>query len=355
MKIINNNIAIALAAVSLLATSCQKLNEYNPETVSVEDAFKDKKGLEGAINGCYTDLYFLHGKIDFIGPTELGTDSWINVGSSESGFSVYDATLSPGTGTLGVMWNTFYSLVNYCNTAIAYSQNVSGYTTQQEIDAKVAEAYFIRAYANFNLVEQFGGVVLLSKSAAQGGIESAPQRTDEKVFYDSIFADLKFACANLPYTQTLRGRVSKKAAYALLAKAYLQRTRLGDKEKYAQLALETAEELINKQSTYKCSLYTSDNSKSGYSKLWDGANNKINTEFLFIQAIDGTPTFINPEGSNRGRTRQYFLPDLSSRGTDWGATEKNILYGRSNTRRFRPTKHLLTTVFEPSETTADTR
>lgn len=354
MKFTNKNIAIALAAVSLYATSCQKLNEYNPETVSVEDAFKDKKGLEGAINGCYTDLYFLHGKIDFIGPTELGTDSWINVGSGESGFSVYDATLSTSTGTLGVMWNTFYSLINYCNTAITYSQGVSGYANQQEIDAKIAEAYFIRAYANFNLVEQFGGVVLLSKSAAQGGIESAPKRTDEKVFYDSIFADLKFACTNLPITQTLRGRITKKAAYALLAKAYLQRTRLGDKEKYAQLALETAEELINKQSTYKCNLYTSDNTKSGYTKLWEGANNKTNTEFLFIQAVDGV-TFVNPETYNRGRTRQYFLPDLGGRGAEWGTTEKNILYGRSNTRRFRPTKHLLTTIFEPSETTADTR
>jgi len=354
MKSVYKISSAVLVCLSLLMNSCQKLDEYNPATVGVEDAFKDKAGLEGAINGCYTDLYFLHGKIDFIGPTDLGTDSWINVGSGESGFSVYDNTLNTTTGTLTVLWNTFYSLVNYCNTAIIYSKGVNGYANQAEIDAKVAEAHFIRAYANFNLVEQFGNVVLLTKSAAQGGIENAPKRTDEKVFYDSIFADLKFAAANLPYQQTLRGRVTRKAAVALLAKAYLQRTRLGDKQQYAALALQTAEELINNAALYKCNLYTSDNAKSGFTKLWEGANNKNNTEFLFVQAIDGT-TFVNPETFNRGRTRQYYLPELGGRGAEWGTIDANVLYGRANTRRFRPTKYLLTSIFEPSATTADTR
>lgn len=339
----------------LASTSCQKLNEYNPATVSVQDAFSDKKGLDGAINAIYADLYFLHGKIDFIGPSDLGTDSWINVGGGESGFSVYDNTLNTNTGTLSVMWNAFYALVNYCNTAIIYAKEVKGYATQQELDAKIAEAYFMRAYANFNLVEQFGGVVLLTKSAAQGEIENAPKRSTEKEFYDAIIADLKFACANLPFDQTPRGRVAKKAAYALLAKVYLQRTRLGDKAEYARLARETAEELINNPAKYKCALYQNDASRSGFSKMWDGANNKTNTEALFIQAIDGSTAFLNPEGANRGRTRQYFLPDLGGRGTEWGGRETSVLYGRSNTRRFRPTKYLLTQAFEPSQTTADTR
>lgn len=353
MKNIYKKIATGLFLISLFS-SCQKLDEYNPATVSVDQVYSNKTGLEGAINGCYADLYFLHGKIDFIGPTELGTDSWINVGSGESGFSVYDNTLNTQTGTLTVMWNAFYSIVNYCNTAINYAKDVKGYSSQQEVDAKIAEAYFIRAYANFNLVEQFGGVVLLTKSAAEGGIESAPKRSTEKEFYDAIIADLKFACQNLPEQQSLRGRVTKKAAYGLLAKVYLQRTRLGDKEQYAKLALEAAEELINNAAKYKCTLYLSDANKSGFTKLWEGGNNKNNSEFLFIQAVDATAG-LNPEGYNRGRDRQYYLPDLGGRGAEWGTKETNILYGRSNTRRFRPTKYLMTTIFEPSETTADTR
>jgi hypothetical protein len=124
----------------------------------------------------------------------------------------------------------------------------------------------------------------------------APKRNTEKEFYDAIIADLKFACQNLPYTQALRGRVTKKAAYALLSKVYLQRTRLGEKEEYAKLALETAEQIINNTGTFKCALYLSDANRSGFSKLWDGANNKNNTESLFLQAIDAT-SGLNPSNT----------------------------------------------------------
>lgn len=355
MRTTNKKIVLAVLACCIAMTSCEKMDEYNPSTISVDQAYNDKTGLEGAINGCYTDLYFLHGKIDFIGPTELGTDSWINNGNNELGFSLYDNNLNTSTGTLTTIWNAFYALVGYCNSAILSATNVKGYATEQELNAKIAEAYFIRAYANFNIVEQFGGVVLLKQSAAQGGIDNAPKRNTELEFYDQIIADLKFACVNLPMEQSLRGRVAKKAAYALLAKVYLQRTRLGNKEQYAKLALEAAEELINNSSTYKCALYQSDATRSGYTKLWEGGNNKTNSEFLFTQAVEPL-NGLNPEGYNRGRTRQYYLPDLGGvRGTDWGTRETSILYGRTNAKRFRPTKYLLTSIFSPGEASADTR
>lgn len=345
---------IFILIIASIFSSCQKLDEFNPAALPVEEVYSEKAGLEGAINGCYTDLYFFHGKQDILGPTEGGTDSWVNVGNSEIGLILYNNTLNTTTGTVRVLWNGLYSLVNYCNTAITYSKEVQGYASQDEINSKVAEAYFIRAYANFNIVEQFGNVTLLKNSAAAGGVELSPVRNNEKEFYDSIIADLKFACQYLPYEQTLRGRVTRKAAYGLLAKVYLQRTRLGEKEQYAQLALQTAEELINNAATYKCGLYISDASRSGFAKLWDGNNNKTNTEFLFLQAVD-SKSGLNPEGYNRGRTRQYFLPDLGGRGADWGTRETSILYGRSNSRWFKPTKYLLMDVFEPSETTPDTR
>lgn len=338
----------------LLLSSCQGLDEYNPAGLPVDKVLKDKVGLEGAINGCYTDLYFFHGKIDFIGPTEAGTDSWVNVGNNDIGLALYNNTLNTTTGTIRVIWNGLYSLVNYCNTAILYANDVKGYNSKDELNAKIAEAYFIRAYANFNLVEQFGNVTLSQSSSAEGTINLTPKRNTEKEFYDAIISDLKFACQYLPYTQALRGRVTKKAAYGLLAKVYLQRTRLGEKAEYARLALETAEQLISSAATFQCALYQSDASRSGFTKLWDGANNKNNTESLFLQAVDAM-SGLNPEQYNRGRTRQYYLPDLGSRGAEWGTRETSVLYGRSNSRYYKPSKYLLTSIFEPSENTPDTR
>ncbi|HSC55322.1 MAG TPA: RagB/SusD family nutrient uptake outer membrane protein [Phnomibacter sp.] len=343
-----------ILAASILLAACQKLDEYNPAGLPVEETLKTKVGLEGAINGCYTDLYFFHGKQDFLTPTEAGTDSWVNTGNSDIGLFQYNSTLNTTTGTVRVMWNGLYSLVNYCNTAIIYANDVKGYSSPDELNAKIAEAYFIRAYANWNLVEQFGDVVSQRNSAAAAGIDLSPVRSTEKAIYDSVISDLKFACKNLPVTQSLRGRVTKKAAYGLLAKVYLQRTRLGEKAEYAKLALETAEELINNPGTYKCGLYYSDATRSGYAKLFDGANNKTNTESLFFQAVDAMNGY-NPEGFNRGRTRQYFLPDLGSRGAEWGTRETSILYGRSNSRWFKPSSYLLTQIFAPDANTPDTR
>lgn len=351
-----NNIYIksglAFLIAGMVATGC-KLDEYNPGTQSVETAYGNKVGFEGLINACYADLYFFHGKSDMIGPTEAGTDSWVNYSNSEVGLSLYDNSLNTTTGTVRVFWNGMYAIVNYCNTAVESAKTVKGYNTPAEVNVKVAEAHFIRAYANFNIVEQFGGVTLETKSPVVNGANTTPKRNTEREFYDLIIADLKFACEHLPVEQSLRGRATKKAAYALLAKVYLQRTRLGEKEQYAQLALETAEELINNQGKYKCALYLSDAQKSGFTKLWEGANNKNNTESLFLQAVDITGQ--NPEGYNRGRTRQYYLPDLGGRGAEWGARETSILYGRSNSKWFKPSKYLLTSVFEPSATTPDTR
>nr|WP_294895301.1 RagB/SusD family nutrient uptake outer membrane protein [uncultured Pedobacter sp.] len=345
---------VVLAIATATSMNACQLNEYNPSTVSLDIAYKNKEGFDGLINACYTDLYYFHGKIDFIGPSEMGTDLWVNYGTSESGLTTYDNTLSTLTGSTKVVWNGLYSIVNFCNTAIYYGKDVKGYATQEDLNRKLAEAHFLRAYANFNLVELFGNTLLKTTSSAVDGFNPTPKRNTEKEFYDLIFSDLKFACENLPVTQDLRGRVTKKAAYALLAKAYLQRTRLGDVQEYAQLALTTAQELINNPAKYNCALYTSDATKSGFAKLWAGKNNKTNTEFLFTQAIDPA-SGNNPEGWNRGRTRQYFLPDLGGRGAEWGTQEKSVLYGRSNSKYFKPSKYLLTSVFEPSATTPDTR
>lgn len=353
-KIFNINISLYTTFLLTLLLPACSLEEKNRTTVSLELSYKDKAGFEGLVNSAYNDLYFLHGKVDYIAPTETGTDLWVNVSNSGIGFIQYASQLNPDDGNIRVIWGTAYTVINLCNTAIHYAKEVKGYASQQELNAKLAEVYFLRAFANFILVEQFGGVVLRTTSSIIEGADNSPKRSTEKEFYDLIIADLKFACDNLPVTPDLRGRASKKSAYGLLAKAYLQRTRLGDVQEYAQLALKTAEELINNAGTYKTGLYQSDNNRSGFAKLWAGENNKNNLEFLFTQANDHV-SGINPEGWNRGRTRQYYLPDLGTRGAEWGTSPTSIFYGRANSRLLKPSKYLLTQIFSPVENPADTR
>lgn len=351
-KYINLKSVIVLMFLVGSMQSCS-LEEENLTTISLDKSYTERPGFEGLINSCYENLYYLHGKVDYIAPTEAGTDSWENVSNNGIGYAQYASQLNPDDANIKVIWGTTYATINLCNTAIYYSKEVNGYSSAEEMNAKLAEAYFLRAFSNFILVEQFGGVVLRTESSLLEGTDNAPVRSSEEEFYDLIIEDLKFACTHLPIQQTLQGRVARKAAYGLLAKVYLQRTRLGEVSEYAKLALETAEELINNAAKYNTALYLSDNTKSGYKKLWEGSNNKNNTEFLFTQGID--PGGLNPEGFNRGRTRQYYLPDLATRGAEWGAGATSILYGRANSRLLKPSKYLLTEVFSPVESPADTR
>ncbi|MDR0844799.1 MAG: RagB/SusD family nutrient uptake outer membrane protein [Tannerella sp.] len=346
---------IAIAIFFLTGIASCSLEEWNPSTVDLETAYKYKDGYESLVNYCYDGLYYFYGKTDGIGAMEMGTDSWVTTGNNEAGFVLYSSQMNSTLGTLRTIWQGFYSTINYCNTAIHYAKTVEGYT-EAERDARVAEVYFLRAWSNWHLVEQFGGVVLREEPSTVTGIDNAPVRSSEEAFYDLIISDLQYACEYLPLSQgNERGRVAKKAAYAMLAKAYLQRTRLGDPDKkYAKLALDAAQELINNQSKYEIALYTSDATQSGFAKLWSGATNKNNSEFLFLEAIDHVDGK-NPEAFNRGRTRQYYVMDCRTVGAVWGTQESDPWLSRANTRNFKPSKYLLTNLFMPVANPADTR
>ena len=355
MKSIYKFLILSVLCAGMM-TACS-LSEYNPSSVPTDLAYKYKSGYDGLINACYVNNYSLYGKMDYIALVDGGADAFISYKNNETGPLNYDQKLNTTYGPLWTIWSALYGTVNYCNAAIYYANKGLVDCSSDSLKSEVAEAYFLRAHAYFNIVEQWGGVYLTTESSLQTGIVKSPKRSSEAEFYDLIISDLKNACTNLPYTQTLRGRITKKAAYGFLARVYLQRTRLkeANASEYARLALVTAQELINNPSEYNCALYTSDATTSGYSKLWDGANNKNNSEFLCFTAVDPTGWGINnPGGANQGRTRQYFLPDFRS-FTDLGGTEKALLYGRCNSTWYAPSKYLLTQIFEPIDTTPDTR
>lgn len=343
-------IFMVLAAYCVFSCS---LDETNYSTVDVDVAYTTVSGYQGLINSCYENIYYMYGKVDGIGPMEMGTDLW-KIGSRDGSYgdiTNYNGNLTPSTGALQTCWNALYAIVGYCNTAL-YFQNNGKEFTAESIKATAAEARFLRAFAYFHIVEQWGGVVLDTMSFAQTGMSSEmAYRSSEENFYYRIIEDLKIASEDLPVTQSDRGRVTRKAALALLSKAYLQRTRLydeGSKEYVANAdsAYNTAVELIDNASQYGCGLYASTATKSGNALAWDGDNNKDNSEFLFIEAVDHEGGY-NPEGWNRGRTPQYYMMKISSQAQNFGVNASGLRYGRDNATVWSPTYYLLHDCFEP--------
>ena len=354
-------------------TSCS-LDETKYTQLDQETVYESESGFNGLVNACYENLYYLYGKLDGIGPMEMGTDTW-TIGSLSGSYcgmtNYYTGDLNCINGVNQVVWNALYACVGYCNSAIYYSNDSTIRAKMTNVEAKAAEAYFIRGFCNFHIVEQWGDVVLNTSSIAEVGAgREKAERSSEEAFYEQIISDLNFAAKYLPETQGENGRATSIAAKAMLAKAWLQRTRLysggidrngqtytNDNAKrvacadsafyYVQQVADAADRLGL--------LYQSTDQASGSTQCWDGNNNKTNTEFLFREAIDHN-TYKNPEGSNRGRTAQYYGMSVSGSGAaDFGVQGDGLRYRRSNVQTWRPTLYLLTKCFEPSETTIDTR
>ena len=177
--------------------SCS-LDETNYSHLSQDIVYNSEAGYNGLVEACYENFYYLYGKMDGIDLMEMGTDLWMNDSrdGSHSELTNYTENLSTSTGVVRVVWNALYATVAYCNTAIYYQ----GENPTEERLAKVAEAYFLRGFCNWHIVENWGNVVLNTSSIAESGSRETAQRSPEEDYYNLIISDLKFAAEHLPAT-----------------------------------------------------------------------------------------------------------------------------------------------------------
>ena len=119
-------------------------------------------------------------------------------------------------------WGDHYKLIGLANNVI--SDIDSAKATDAPTLTNRAEAKFLRAYAYFDLVRAFGEVPKINfkvTNAAQANVPKSPVAE----IYALIDADLQDAATYLPLSWEAKyaGRLTKGAANALQAKAYLYR------------------------------------------------------------------------------------------------------------------------------------
>jgi hypothetical protein len=85
----------------------------------------------------------------------------------------------------------------------------------------IAEARFLRAYYNFELVIWFGDIPIKPEGRFVFGDEKTIPRSPKEEVYAVIEQDLEYAVANLSYVAPQVGRATKGSAEALLGKVYL--------------------------------------------------------------------------------------------------------------------------------------
>jgi starch-binding outer membrane protein, SusD/RagB family len=123
-----------------------------------------------------------------------------------------------------LLWASLYRMILRANVVIDRTTVWTAITTleQQHKKQYIAEAKFLRAYANFLLVNCYGAVPL-RKDYVSTVADKYPSRNTVAEVWKAVEDDLKDAQVDLPisYDAQNLGRATKGAATALLGKSYL--------------------------------------------------------------------------------------------------------------------------------------
>src|SRR5690606_11892607 len=209
-----------------IITSCQNLLDEESISIQTTDSYyKTPDGFEDLVKSNYPLLRDIHQARNLVlqGTDLFTSGSWIESdrGSKGSPLNVFDVRYNSTMGDLGGLWSLLYRQISRSNTVISRQDRVIGMDENLK-QVRVAEAKFLRAFAFFYLVQQWGDVPMPLEEV------TVPSREVIKVssadIYSQIIGDLEECIAILPdKDQTDYGRATKGAAQFLLARVYLTR------------------------------------------------------------------------------------------------------------------------------------
>ncbi len=357
MKKIVHYMMLGVVLVSFGTISSCSLEEENPSGFTMDAIAKTKSGYQTLVNQCYFAFERLfHGTNNWVTLTEGDTDLWTYVGNQSNTYTQWFWYFGGGSPTLDYMaswWNAAYDGIGSCNLVITLA-HLAPYS-ESELNYRLAQARFMRAYYYFMAVQQWGGVTLTTEPPS-GALGFEPERASQQQIYEEIiFPDLLFALEHLEKgTDALNTIPTKKAALGLLAKAYLQTLEWDSSKKYVAEALKYAEMLINDAeaggATYGAYLYPT------YDEVFAQANNQANKEALWKHRWYAGPDGHGSSNGNQNLNRNHEF--FYCRYTDFGARvdiqESRITWGGNQPGIFMPSQHLLN-LFVQSDGSLDPR
>src|SRR5690606_15085927 len=135
---------------------CSDLLEESPKAVAVENFYNTAEEVETAVNAIYSPLRDV--RPEQICILDAHTD-WGYGRGSRAQYNDFAGLNSTNINTAGSRWNSFYLAIRNANLVIANTQPGES-ITEQEVAENVAEAKFLRAWAYFDLVRNWGGLPL---------------------------------------------------------------------------------------------------------------------------------------------------------------------------------------------------
>jgi hypothetical protein len=222
--------SIILGASMLGSVSCKKslLDVENPGAYSYETYFTDAPQINEAVIATYAVLLHngMWSREYYFIMDLLGNDAKRDAPLQGDIRPLSDYTFNPSNSIITNLWAALYRMVLRANVVVDRATAWNA-TTDANIALKkqyIAEAKFLRAYANMQLVTLWGRVPLRnSYNEAVNNLYPKRNSTDE--LWKAVEDDLTAAIADLPLPKDQPaanlGRATKGSAIALLGRAYL--------------------------------------------------------------------------------------------------------------------------------------
>ena len=303
-------------------TSCsESFLDENLTTQYSTDRFKTQEGLDELVTGAYQKLKFKFNYIWGIQCYNMGVDEFTDANNVIPAWNHYSQDLnSSENGANQPIWDNYYGLVEPANILI---QNIPQYYNQSSptYNTRLGEAHFLRAYAYFELVKQFGGVPL--KLVPSTSAETYFTRNSAEEIYTQVISDFGEAYRLLPNKGESIGRINKYAAAHFLAKAHLFRA----SELYSDWNSNYVASDLDAVIQYGSEVVDAHPLCSDYVELWDyeqpnGANEKVSEVILAAQFSNDESTW-----GRYGNQMHLYYPAVYQ-GNDIGGCKRDISGGR---------------------------
>lgn len=144
------------------------------------------------------------------------------------------------TGENTSAWSAFYNVVAQANTLISNVNKYAGPDVPDNIKQHaIAEGRFMRGMAFMFLVQNWGEVPIITDNTKLLQDTSISRNTIPTI-WEFITRDIRYGTTHLPETPIQKGRLTKWAAEAMLAKVYLTRAGVGRTGSRDQALLDSA-------------------------------------------------------------------------------------------------------------------
>jgi hypothetical protein len=220
ISMLNIAVLLLLAGITACTKKLDVLDENNP---TAESYFKTAAELQNGVNAVYSSMRSgnLVGREWFFIHDMRGAETSSGGAQLEAPRAQLMREPSPVSSNIVItaVWNGAYQMINRANLVLFKAPNVTDNPALR--DVVVGEAKFLRAWAYFELVSQWGDVPLYTEpSTSITGYKGKSPAAD---IYAFIINDLTDAVQKLPVTATQKGRATKDAANALLGKVQMQK------------------------------------------------------------------------------------------------------------------------------------